>query len=110
MWAKAVRQSRSVAPSVVSVCARSRRYGRQADLLLDLIHGDRTRRSARGHAQPEANARICMRSEEHTSELQSRRDLVCRLLLEKKKKKKKETQPDKKKKKQKDKPNYNDHI
>src|SRR5690349_23115515 len=30
---------------------------------------------------PEQNAR----SEEHTSELQSRRDLVCRLLLEKKK-------------------------
>src|SRR5690349_23873241 len=30
------------------------------------------------------------RSEEHTSELQSRRDLVCRLLLEKKKKKKKQ--------------------
>src|SRR5438874_6957920 len=30
-----------------------------------------------------------LRSEEHTSELQSRRDLVCRLLLEKKKKKKK---------------------
>src|SRR6266496_6074671 len=29
-----------------------------------------------------------LRSEEHTSELQSRRDLVCRLLLEKKKKKK----------------------
>src|SRR5690349_24249780 len=29
------------------------------------------------------------RSEEHTSELQSRRDLVCRLLLEKKKKKEK---------------------
>src|SRR5438874_2977830 len=31
------------------------------------------------------------RSEEHTSELQSRRDLVCRLLLEKKKKKKQST-------------------
>src|SRR5438874_4717164 len=30
------------------------------------------------------------RSEEHTSELQSRRDLVCRLLLEKKKQKKKQ--------------------
>src|SRR5690349_24247771 len=30
-----------------------------------------------------------IRSEEHTSELQSRRDLVCRLLLEKKKKNKK---------------------
>src|SRR5438874_5964952 len=32
--------------------------------------------------------RISLRSEEHTSELQSRRDLVCRLLLEKKKKQK----------------------
>src|SRR5690349_22679263 len=31
-------------------------------------------------------ARTNERSEEHTSELQSRRDLVCRLLLEKKKK------------------------
>src|SRR5438105_11358192 len=31
------------------------------------------------------------RSEEHTSELQSRVDLVCRLLLEKKKKKNKKT-------------------
>src|SRR5690349_23266450 len=30
-------------------------------------------------------ARAGLRSEEHTSELQSRRDLVCRLLLEKKK-------------------------
>src|SRR5438445_6111963 len=32
------------------------------------------------------------RSEEHTSELQSRQYLVCRLLLEKKKKKQKKTQ------------------
>src|SRR5438874_6147184 len=32
------------------------------------------------------------RSEEHTSELQSRRDLVCRLLLEKKKKKNSNTE------------------
>src|SRR2546421_8075923 len=31
--------------------------------------------------------RLRLRSEEHTSELQSRSDLVCRLLLEKKKKK-----------------------
>src|SRR5690349_23309916 len=30
--------------------------------------------------------KLSKRSEEHTSELQSRRDLVCRLLLEKKKK------------------------
>src|SRR5690349_24195414 len=35
------------------------------------------------------------RSEEHTSELQSRRDLVCRLLLEKKKKKKKKKKKNK---------------
>src|SRR5437667_2801695 len=34
-----------------------------------------------------------IRSEEHTSELQSHHDLVCRLLLEKKKKKKKKTKP-----------------
>src|SRR5688572_32389204 len=30
---------------------------------------------------------MCLRSEEHTSELQSQSNLVCRLLLEKKKKK-----------------------
>src|SRR2546422_8304038 len=34
----------------------------------------------------------CARSEEHTSELQSRLHLVCRLLLEKKKKKQTHTQ------------------
>src|SRR5690349_23327679 len=35
---------------------------------------------------PTSTRRCARRSEEHTSELQSRRDLVCRLLLEKKKK------------------------
>src|SRR6266496_4904007 len=40
-----------------------------------------------------------LRSEEHTSELQSRRDLVCRLLLEKKKKRKKTQGKEKKKNK-----------
>src|SRR5216683_7110446 len=50
-------------------------------------------RSTRGHStwlhrqSPSCPPRG--RSEEHTSELQSRSDLVCRLLLEKKKKKKK---------------------
>src|SRR5206468_12105221 len=38
---------------------------------------------------PEASTSL-HRSEEHTSELQSRSDLVCRLLLEKKKKQKKD--------------------
>src|SRR6266496_6468674 len=37
------------------------------------------------HVEPQP-MRAQHRSEEHTSELQSRRDLVCRLLLEKKKK------------------------
>src|SRR5215469_18532452 len=46
-----------------------------------------------------ASGRTLPRSEEHTSELQSRRDLVCRLLLEKKKKKKKKLILKKKKKK-----------
>src|SRR5438034_10337035 len=43
------------------------------------------------HALPQCRAKqvfqILDRSEEHTSELQSHSDLVCRLLLEKKKKK-----------------------
>src|SRR6266496_5760538 len=41
------------------------------------------------------------RSEEHTSELQSRRDLVCRLLLEKKKRDKVRDHPIKKEKEKK---------
>src|SRR3989440_2424427 len=42
------------------------------------------RRQTRGRLRSLLNTK---RSEEHTSELQSRSDLVCRLLLEKKKKK-----------------------
>src|SRR5438874_10355502 len=42
------------------------------------------------HAVGDQKAADDVRSEEHTSELQSRRDLVCRLLLEKKKKRPKE--------------------
>src|SRR2546428_10099535 len=38
-----------------------------------------------GVRQTRPRLRIVRRSEEHTSELQSRSDLVCRLLLEKKK-------------------------
>src|SRR5687768_17859472 len=39
-----------------------------------------------GSTQTMSASPICTRSEEHTSELQSRLHLVCRLLLEKKKK------------------------
>src|SRR5690349_23654749 len=42
--------------------------------------------SAQSSSSPSRLFVTVMRSEEHTSELQSRRDLVCRLLLEKKKK------------------------
>src|SRR5207249_5294096 len=54
-----------------------------------------TRSPNRQMIPPCASARAVSRSEEHTSELQSRFDLVCRLLLEKKKKKKKDTHNDK---------------
>src|SRR5690554_7764960 len=45
----------------------------------------------RGRTRPAERSRYGWRSEEHTSELQSRAHLVCRLLLEKKKKKKQVT-------------------
>src|SRR5204863_8804030 len=48
--------------------------------------------AATGHRAIRTPRSSCSRSEEHTSELQSRRDLVCRLLLEKKKKKKHKVQ------------------
>src|SRR5438874_7701823 len=52
---------------------------------LDLVHEEgRQRPPARRRPEPGRQGRAA-RSEEHTSELQSRRDLVCRLLLEKKK-------------------------
>src|SRR5256886_5037804 len=42
--------------------------------------------SAEPTTKPSASTHACSRSEEHTSELQSQSNLVCRLLLEKKKK------------------------
>src|SRR5205814_3710751 len=46
---------------------------------------DTSNRSFPGHAGPSDSLPAAKRSEEHTSELQSLRHLVCRLLLEKKK-------------------------
>src|SRR5437773_7382443 len=57
--------------------------------------GRRSVREIETMALREAN----IRSEEHTSELQSHHDLVCRLLLEKKKKKKYNKLQDKKERK-----------
>ena len=58
---------------------------RDVDAIADV--GDA--RECSGHESPAvcAEQRKVFRSEEHTSELQSHSDLVCRLLLEKKKKK-----------------------
>src|SRR5690349_22578201 len=50
----------------------------------EVAGGGAVRKSCDSRALQTAYRRIS-RSEEHTSELQSRRDLVCRLLLEKKK-------------------------
>src|SRR5688572_32748849 len=64
--------------------------------------GHRAGRKALGGAQDRGWRRIpCRRSEEHTSELQSQSNLVCRLLLEKKKKKKKRIKERTKKKRKK---------
>src|SRR5437899_11830859 len=54
-----------------------------------LFRSSRPPHGAVAAGRPGSPARPCRRSEEHTSELQSLRHLVCRLLLEKKKKKKK---------------------
>src|SRR5690349_25116131 len=64
---------------------------RSSDLLDRARDDDRGRRRGRPLGRREAHVRRRLvlhdalpRSEEHTSELQSRRELVCRLLLEKK--------------------------
>src|SRR5207302_10402074 len=57
--------------------------------LRHLAAGDRDARSGFPTPLGSTSPARALRSEEHTSELQSRENLVCRLLLEKKKKKKK---------------------
>src|SRR2546428_10286315 len=52
---------------------------------LPLLHFDGDGLGSRQHVVFRGGRRETRRSEEHTSELQSRSDLVCRLLLEKKK-------------------------
>src|SRR5437868_9261668 len=61
-------------------------------LLRGLERPVRIPRARNGAAEDRRAGDAAHRSEEHTSELQSRFDLVCRLLLEKKKKKKYKTQ------------------
>src|SRR2546427_3563635 len=56
------------------------------DPLLGAAYPASCRQGAHGEERPRLLDRIRARSEEHTSELQSQSNLVCRLLLEKKKK------------------------
>src|SRR5690606_39406087 len=63
-----------------------------AEQLLTDLFADRKRLNSVARRLPAAERELLLRptprSEEHTSELQSRENLVCRLLLEKKKKEK----------------------
>src|SRR2546422_3566215 len=65
---------------------RSGRWTRGAGFRLRLIIDVRPPGSVKGRVNPRQDYHVAKRSEEHTSELQSRLHLVCRLLLEKKKK------------------------
>src|SRR5258707_1138322 len=64
-------------------------YGAGHSLAVPDLPRDRTRAGTQGASAK----RRCCRSEEHTSELQSRQYLVCRLLLEKKKRPSRIQQP-----------------
>src|SRR5206468_13101177 len=70
-------------------CRRRSSSGRPSSEVMQLTRRARSARVARsaGVGAAGRRRRPLDRSEEHTSELQSRSDLVCRLLLEKKKKK-----------------------
>src|SRR5207249_10205014 len=85
------------------ICGTRRGRGHRRAAVPCLAHAERADRRARGDlcgdrrahgaaaaphwiGERDRAARADPRSEEHTSELQSRFDLVCRLLLEKKKK------------------------
>src|SRR2546422_5976805 len=70
-------------------CARRARRGRDQKRRRRVPQEDRHRAAREARGGPRAGRPLVgIRSEEHTSELQSRLHLVCRLLLEKKKKKK----------------------
>src|SRR5690606_41319649 len=74
----------SVSPDVRGRDRRVAAVDRVADALADQMVADREDSEA-VLGEERAHAIAVVRSEEHTSELQSRENLVCRLLLEKKK-------------------------
>src|SRR3712207_7819483 len=66
-------------------CSRSRHATMRATTAPPRTRRKRSKTRPRTSPTPPRIARTTSRSEEHTSELQSRQYLVCRLLLEKKK-------------------------
>src|SRR5437773_4895758 len=74
---------------------RSREVRRAQMTTIALSKACGTLRTVRRSEALEGLSEASQRSEEHTSELQSHHDLVCRLLLEKKKKKKKKNKKQK---------------
>src|SRR5260370_4428359 len=77
------------------ICLRHRSPGTRADHVTSASTASGTGRRARQISTDPMSARpSAQRSEEHTSELQSHLNLVCRLLLEKKKNRRsKQTRP-----------------
>src|SRR2546430_9180000 len=71
-------------PITTPVSLAQRYFDQGMRLLYGFNHGEAIR-SFNHAAQLDSNCAMCYRSEEHTSELQSQSNLVCRLLLEKKK-------------------------
>src|SRR3712207_7140635 len=65
---------------------RSPRFNASREAWLPMVHPTTEARACRLRTYSPARKIAGSRSEEHTSELQSRQYLVCRLLLEKKKK------------------------
>src|SRR3712207_7637254 len=72
----------TIEPAALPVARAATRRPRQPDVLVDAGAGAGGR--LHRHAVVRLRRRAARRSEEHTSELQSRQYLVCRLLLEKK--------------------------
>src|SRR5687768_17867300 len=78
--------------SARAACRTTTRSSRRGRCSPRRVRGRRRKRRSRGRRAPpplppsDRAPRRATRSEEHTSELQSRLHLVCRLLLEKKKK------------------------
>src|SRR5262245_64322895 len=89
--------SEALAEAGVNVVVAARRMDRLEELA-DRIEESGGQALAVGCDVAEAEQVAALRSEEHTSELQSLRHLVCRLLLEKKKQRKKNTSYSKTKK------------